>query len=194
MNVLRLSLILCTSLCSPICVGQQFYECKIPGSAPIYQDFPCEQGKERGIGVGSVSDVEKDRSAVEGLIKHGYRERAHKYAMGHGMSEEQFRAIADRTDRETQASYNRTQREVAVRRAQAAREQALKEEAQLQAAYSAMMYQPSYDPGPLPASRQDTPVEVIDTARPAWAPSPPVYDPEGNRWCQNTSPSTVHCW
>jgi hypothetical protein len=176
-------------LWTSLCFGQQFYECKVAGSAPIYQDFPCNKGQERTVNGGEISTVD----AVKGLVKHGYLERAHQYALSHGMTEAQLQSLVDQTNRNTQRVYDETRREVAARQAEAAREQALKAAA-AEAAYLRAVSQPIYVPESQPDSGLRTPDEVVPPRQPAWQPAAPVYDPQGNRWCQNTSPTTIHCW
>jgi hypothetical protein len=184
-------LLLATVLLSPsiVCAQSGFYKCEVKGNAPVYQDFPCLEGKNTGIYSTSTKDD------LEGLLKHGYYAQAQKYAQEHGITDAQLRAMMGKVARQHEAAENENERIADQRRRQAEYDRQIKEERAIEveaAAANAQSYY--YQTAPAQGSASESePAEAPRAASP-WTPGPPSYDPQHDRWCQADSPTTMHCW
>lgn len=165
-----------------------FYKCVIKGQAPIYQDFPCLKGKGGPINGAST------REAIEGLLRHGYYGDAKQYADAHGVSQAEFDDMVVSVRRDHEASERTNRRIVEQRRMEAAQKEAM--DKMRAAAEIAALSDPSLYSHADPVAPDESP-QLPEPSAPAaqpWTPGNPTFDPEHNRWCQATSPSTTHCW
>lgn len=184
---LALVLALASAQCAYAQTG--FYKCESKGQAPVYQDFPCLKGKGGAINGAST------REAIEGFIKHGYYGQAKQYADTHGVSQAEFEAMIVSVEKDHEAAERQNQEIAEQRRRAAAQEKAL-QQMRAAAALAALESDPSLTPQQAPDTAAGAP-EIATPATPAaqpWTPGNPTYDPENNRWCQATSPSTTRCW